>query len=174
VNEIEVKILEVNSDFLRKILKKNGAKLVKKVFQQNFRYYTPYTKKSHITVRVRKENERKHERAILTVKANKRIVNSHKVMDEYETDVDFKNIVPILETMGLKEYALTEMKREYWRIKDCSVEFCIVPTIPEFMEIEGTPKNIDYVAKLLGYLPKDYVVDEMHKHYNITTKYLKF
>jgi len=170
MSEIEVKILNVNSKSIRKILKKNGAKFVKKVFQQNFRYYNAYTKRSHITVRVRKEDEI----AILTVKANKKVINGHKVMDEYETLVDYKNIIPILKTLGFKEFALTEIKREYWKIRHCSVEFCIVPTIPEFMEIEGAPKDIDCVAKMLGYSKKDYVVNEMHKHYPIKTKYLRF
>jgi len=170
VDEIEVKILEIDSGSIRKLLKKNGAKFVKKVFQQNFRYYNTYTKKSHIVVRVRKENKR----AILTIKANRRIINNHKVMDEYETPVDFKNIVPILKILGYKEFAITEMKREYWMIHNCSVEFCIVPQIPEFLEIEGAPKDLDYVARMLGYSHKDYVVDELHKHYPVKTKYLRF
>ena len=170
MSEIEVKILNVNSKSIRKILKKNGAKFVKKVFQQNFRYYNAYTKRSHITVRVRKEDEI----AILTVKANKKVINGHKVMDEYETPVDYKNILLILGTLGFKEYALTEIKREYWRIKNCSVEFCIVPHIPEYMEIEGASKNINNVAKMLGYSKKDFVADEIYKHYPIKSRYLRF
>jgi len=168
--ETEVKILEIDSNSIRKILKKNNAKFVKKVYQQNFRYATMQTKKSNITVRVRKEGNN----AVLTIKANKRIVNGHKVMDEYETPVDYKNILPILETLGFKEYALTEIKREYWQFKNCSVEFCRVPGIPEYIEIEGASKDIDKAAILLGYSKKDYVTDEMHKHYTIKSKYLRF
>ena len=95
-------------------------------------------------------------------------------MDEYETPVDYKNILLILGTLGFKEYALTEIKREYWRIKNCSVEFCIVPHIPEYMEIEGASKNINNVAKMLGYSKKDFVADEIYKHYPIKSRYLRF
>jgi predicted adenylyl cyclase CyaB len=168
--EIEVKILEIDSDSIRRILKKNNAKFVKKVFQQNFRYNNAYTKKSKITVRVRKEGRN----AILTIKANRRVINSHKVMDEYETQVDYKNILLILKTLGFKEFALTEIKREYWKFKNCSVEFCQVPGIPEYMEIEGTAKDLDNVAKILGYSRKDYVADSISKHYPIHTNYLRF
>jgi len=170
MNEIEVKILEINSKALRKTLKKYGAKFVKRVFQQNFRYEDARTKKLKITIRVRKEGKS----TVLTIKANRRIINGHKVMDEYETPVDYETIISILEILGFKEFAVTEIKREYWKIHNCSVEFCIVPQIPEYLEIEGAPKDIDYVAKMLGYSHKDYVVDELRKHYPVKTKYLRF
>jgi predicted adenylyl cyclase CyaB len=170
MNEIEVKILEIDSKVVHKTLKKYRAKFVKSVFQQNFRYHDARTKKLKIAIRVRKEGKS----TILTIKANQRTINGHKVVDEYETPVDYENIIPILEILGFEEFAVTEIKREYWRIHNCSVEFCIVPQIPEYLEIEGASKDIDYVAKMLGYSRKDYVVDELRKHYPIKTKYLRF
>ncbi len=170
MNEIEVKILNINPDSVRKDLKRHGAKFFKKVFQQNILYSNDYTKKSKITVRVRREGPN----TLLTLKANKRVVRGCKMVDEYETWVDYKSVVNILETLGLKKLGITEIKREYWNIKNCSVEICILPKIPPFFEIEGSEKNILAVAQLLGYSKKDYVADTIFKHYKLKTKFLKF
>lgn len=170
MNEIEVKILNINPDSVRKTLKRHGAKFVKKVFQQNILYGNEYTKKSKIVVRVRKEDKN----TLLTVKANMRMVRGCKMVDEYETWVDYKSIVNILETLGLKKIGMKEIKREYWNIKNCSVEICILPKIPPFFEIEGSEKNILVVAQLLGYSKKDYFADTIFKYYKLKTKFLKF
>jgi adenylate cyclase, class 2 len=172
MNEIEVKILNINPNSIRKDLKKYHAKFVKKVFQQNILYANAYTKKSKIVVRVRREKENNY--TLLTIKANRRFVQGHKLADEYETFVDYSNIVSILETLGFKRSGIGEVKREYWKLKGCSVEICILPKIPPFIEIEGSAKNILFVAKLLGYTEKDYYPNTIFHRYKIKTKYLRF
>jgi predicted adenylyl cyclase CyaB len=170
MDEIEVKILEINPSRIRKILKRIGAKLVKDVFQQNSFYLNKHTAKNKITVRVRREPKN----TFLTIKANRRVVRGHKVMDEYEMPADYDVIVNILTNLGLKEFGVIEIKREYWRLNDCSVEICEVPKIPIYMEIEGSERNIAIVAKKLGYSSKDYVAGSIYKYYHVKKKFLRF
>ena len=54
--EIEIKILEIQPNKIKKILKQNNAKFIKKVLQTNIIYDNSHTQNKGITVRLRKEN----------------------------------------------------------------------------------------------------------------------
>jgi adenylate cyclase class IV len=192
MKEIEVKILEIDVKKIRTWLKNNKAKFVKKVFQQNQFYKNKYTIKNNVIVRVRTEKfnsstgsntdlsngsrntpkiySSKEQKSILTIKSNKKIIRNHKVFDEYELISNYDNITKMLHAMGLKLWGITEIKREYWKIYDCSVEICKLPNIPEYIEIEGSEKNISKVATGLGYSSKDFMPKNILKHYNIHEK----
>ena len=166
MDEIEIKILEINVENLRSILKKNKAKFVKKVFQKNMFYANEHTRKIGAYLRIRREGNN----AFLTVKEKKRIVNNHVIRAEHEMPVDFETTTKIVELLGLSKVGISEVKREYWSIYGCSVEFCHIPGVPIFLEIEGNEKNIQRVAKLLGYSKKDYFTGFILKRYGITSK----
>ena len=111
--EIEIKILEIQPNKIKKILKQNNAKFIKKVLQTNIIYDNSHTQNKGITVRLRKENNN----TIFTVKSKTKIVNGHKIREEYEIETDdFKSIEKMLELIGLKMSAYTEAKREYWKL----------------------------------------------------------
>jgi len=169
--EIEIKILEIQPNKIKKILKQNNAKFIKKVLQTNIIYDNSHTQNKGITVRLRKENNN----TIFTVKSKTKIVNGHKIREEYEIETDdFKSIEKMLELIGLKMSAYTEAKREYWKLFDCSVEIMKMPKIPTFLEIEGKEKNIIKVAKLLGFSEKDYFAGYPPVHYKVDFKNLRF
>jgi len=170
MREIEVKILDIKPDKIRSILKNNNARFVRKVFQKNLFYTNDYASKKKLVIRVRQEDKM----TFLTVKANKRIVRNHKVADEYEFSVDYNVITKMLETLGFNTFAATEIKREYWHIHGCSVELCILPGIPPFLEIEGSERQIFVTAKMLGYSKNDYVAGNILKIYNIKNKFIRF
>lgn len=170
MREVEVKILDINGARINHLLRKNKAKFVKNVFQQNLIYENAYTKKYGIVVRIRKEN--KH--CILTIKSPMKIINRHKVRDEFETKVNFSTAKNLLKIFRLKLNGLSEIKREYWILSGCSVEICQLPRIPPFLEIEGTQRNIKKAANQLGYSKKDYFPEFILDHYKIKSRFLKF
>jgi len=168
--EIEIKILEINTRKVRKILKEK-AKFVKKVFQRNIIYDNDYTKKKGVTVRLRKEGKK----TIFTVKSPIEIVKGHKVRKEFEIeDCDFKEMEKILSLIDLKKVMVGEARREYYNWHGCSVEIVEMPKIPVFLEIEGSERDILKVAKKLGYSEKDYFAGYVLGYYKIKSKKLVF
>lgn len=171
MEEIEVKILEINPKKIKNIVLKNGGQKIKKVFQKNIFYENSNTKKQGIVVRIRQENNN----FWLTIKSPIQIRNGHKVRKEYELKI--KNLEfakEIIYLLGLKQIGITECKREYFRLKKCNVEIIQMPKIPYFLEIEGKEINILKVAKILGYSKEDYVTEHILNIYKIKTKFLKF
>lgn len=170
MKEIEVKILEVDVSKIRKTLKDNHAKFVKKVLQKNHMYGNEHTRKNDVVVRIRREGKN----TIFTIKGRKEITNNHKVRDEYELCMDYDMISNMIKLLGLKLRYSLEMKREYWNIGGCSVEICQLPKLPAYIEIEGSAKGITKVAKMLGYSEKDFFNDSFLKHYGLKDVSLRF
>lgn len=170
MNETEVKILEIAPEITRKLLRKNNAEFIKKVFQKNFFYENESSKSSGITVRLRKEGDE----TILTVKERIRIINNHKVRKEHETKVSFEAAKKILKALGFKSADYIELKREYWKLKNCSVEICEMPKMPVYLELEGSETSIKEAAGMLGYGSEDYFSGNIMKHYKIKEKTLRF
>ena len=169
--EIEIKILEINPNKIKKILKKNKAKFIKRVLQKNVVYDNAYTKSKGVTVRLRKEGKE----VSFTIKSPKKVVRGHKVREEYETNLEnFEVGEKMLIGMGLKKIAETEAKREYYKWDKCSVEIVKMPKIPVFLEIEGLEKDIAKVVKKLDYSKKDYFSGYPPVHYKISFKKLVF
>jgi len=170
MKEIEVKILEVDVKKIRRVLRKKG-RFLKKVFQTNLFYASSFTKNKKITVRIRKEGKRN----ILTVKSGMKFKEGKKIREEYEIVVDdFVSLENIIVSLGFVRTKLAEMKREYWNLYGCSVEFCTLPKIPTYLEIEGSSKNIDRVSGLLGFSKKDFFTGFPQKHYGIDKKIIRF
>lgn len=152
MDETEVKITGIDPARIRALLRSNKAKTVKKVLQRNTLYKNDYTRERKTVLRIREEGKR----AILGVKANKRIVKGHKVLDEYELPVDAAIAKSMVLALGFTQHEIVEMRREYYRLHNCSVEIIELPGLPHYLEIEGKIKDIAKVAKLLGYSKKDY------------------
>lgn len=174
INEIEVKILNVNPVQIRKSLKDNKAEFVKNVFLVTTFYANTHTKKEKITVRIREERNKTKKTFTLTIKGPKKIVNNHKIRKEYELILpSYEFGDEMLKLQGFEIVGSVEMKREYYKLKNCSVEIIRVPEIPTYIEIEGDEKNILKVVKMLGYSEKDYDSGKLLKIYNKKTNLLK-
>lgn len=171
MQEVEVKILEVDVRKIKKVLRENDAKLVKNVLQRNLIYHNEHTKMQGIVVRLRQEGKK----TWFTVKSPAKIKKGHKIRWEHEIEIpSFKNAEKMIDLMGFEIYAITEAKREYWRLNGCSVEIINIPKIPTFIEIEGKKKKINEVAKLFGYSQKDFNPKFILSHYKIKNKFLTF
>ncbi len=175
INEIEVKILNVDADKILAILKENKAKFVKDVFQRNTIYANSHTKKEKVAVRIREETNKDKKTTILTIKSPKKIVNNHKIRKEYEIIIpSFEFGDEMLKLQDYKIIGLTEIKRKYYHLNKCSVEIINMPNIPTFIEIEGDEENILKVAKLLGYSEKDYETRNVINIFKPKNNYLRF
>lgn len=171
MKEIEVKILNVNPSRIRKILRKNKAKFVKKVFQKNILFENEHTKKNGNVVRIRIENKD----SWITIKSAPVIIKGHKIRHEHETKI--KNPLfwqEAFKMMGFRLLGITECIREYYNLGGCSVEILKIPGIPEFLEIEGSQENIKKAVNLLGYDTKDYSAKSVLEIYGKKSKFLTF
>ena len=163
-DEIEIKLLEINPKKIERMLVKNNARFVKKVFQINIYYQTKTTKKKQVFVRLRREGKN----CWMTVKSPPQIKNNHRVRKEYEIRLpSFKFGYDMLTLMGFKQWGVSEAKRKYYSLFSCSVELVTLPNVPTYLELEGSEKNILKVAKLLGYSKKDYFSGNILKRYKL-------
>ena len=175
INEIEVKILNVDAEKIRQTLRENNAEFVKDVFQRNTIYSNEHTEKEGVAIRIREEINKNETTIILTVKAPVKIVNNHKTRKEYELILPSKEFGDeMLNLQGFKTIGISEAKREYYKINNCSVEIINMPKIPTFIEIEGAEEDILKTAKLLGYSERDYDARNVLEIYKPKSNYLKF
>ena len=163
VKEVEVKILEINPDKIRIILKKNHAKiLMKKGIQESHIYMSPQIKgKGFIRLRKDSLGER------ITIKSKMKKMRGHKVADEFETSVEDINILAQgLEILGFNKLKDYKSYREDWKFNNCIISLIKYPRIPYYLEIEGSEEKILKVAKLFGYSKKDYCSKSILEIYN--------
>ena len=91
--ELEVKILDISIDNIRRIMKENGAVLVKNEMQENYIHDFPdrrlLDKKGYARIRVVKDQETGAETVFMTTK---KLLSRdvYKKMEEYETVIENK------------------------------------------------------------------------------------
>jgi len=171
MNEIEIKILEVDKNEILKKLQENNAKIIKKVFQKNYVYETAYTKENKILVRIRDEGDD----VFITIKGPGIIEDNVKIREELEFNVkDEKKIKRMLELMGFKNTKYYEYKREYFKLEGCTVEIIEAPKIPIFLELEGSKEEIVNAANILGYEESDFYNGKIYEKYEGYTTNLRF
>ncbi|MCW3983820.1 MAG: class IV adenylate cyclase [Candidatus Bathyarchaeota archaeon] len=170
MQEIEVKILEVNRERIEKQLMAFGAQ---KLFGADIITLLLDTQNSQIrnrkdVLRLRKQNGNVE----LTYK-KVRVNESVKVAEEYTVQVsDLEAALKILQAIGFSPTEKMEKHRISYAVGNVrfdidkySGEFGF---IPEFLEIEGAPNDIKKYAEALGYQEKDclpWSTDELINHY---------
>jgi predicted adenylyl cyclase CyaB len=171
MEEIEVKILEINRTALEKILFSLGAK---KVFDGNIQTFFFDSKEGTIikqkdVLRLRKE----HDMTELTYK-KVHVTQTAKTAEEYTVEVsNFETMKTILENLGLFVIDSMQKNRVSYTLEGARFDFDQYHGdhwyIPEFMEIEA--KSIDLIykyAELLGFEAKDclpWSTTDLIKHY---------
>ena len=74
----------------------------------------------------------------------------HKVRMEIETPVNYEAMKRILELIGFRIKETYSKIREEYRLIGCAVCLDHLPGAGWFIEIEGPPAKIRYIAKRLG------------------------
>jgi len=142
--EIEVRILDINVEEIKKKLAEIGAE---KVAEKDQRRYVYDSGKEHSFVRLRDEGNK----VTLTFKERKTFeIDSTK---EIEVVVeDFDKTHQLLLSLGLKLVTYQENKRESYLFNNVEIEIDTWPRIPTYIEVEGKSKeDVEKIVKLLGF-----------------------
>ncbi len=158
MNEIEVKITEINREQTERKLLSLGAKRVsdRDIDTLFYDFRDGSIRKARSLIRLRKDGRR----SMLTFK---KLLDTGeaKVADEYEVLVsDLENMKKILESLGLSAHARMRKHRTSYVLDGARFEFDKYldeyDYIPEFLEIEAKNVNIIHkCARLLGYEIKE-------------------
>ena len=143
MDEVEVKVLDVNRDALAKKLLSLGAKkhFEGEIHAVSFDYPDNSIKKAKKTLRLRTKGNKTY----LTLK-NPVDNPDIKIREELELEVsDFKIMKTILESLNLKQWRDVKKTRISYKLKDALFEFDKYHEefeyIPEFVEIEVMADN---------------------------------
>jgi len=162
MNEIEVKILEINTAEIRQKLKKIGAKKIfeGEIHAKSFDYPDGRLKKEGIYLRVRKIGDK-------VELCCKEKMESDSFKKRNETDIEvgnFENMISLLEKLGLKQTFEYKKHRESHKLNNTRFEIDDYPGIPTYLEIEAqTEEEVEKAVKLLGYTMKQTTSDSMNK-----------
>ncbi len=149
--EKEIRIVGIDENKIKKILKKEGAKIVQPKRLMKVYYYEHPQKKDDILIRLRDEGIHK----TLTIKTDLK----SKYVIEREIKIDsIEEAEVILNYLGCKLKAAVEKFREQWKLGKCKeIVFDSFPGIPTYMEIDCyTESALEKTAKLLGYSINDH------------------
>ena len=169
MKEIEVKILEIEVEDIKKRLEKIGAKVIFDGTLKNIYFDTEdnFLEKNSGVMRLRFDGEK----AILTHK-DKIKHGTVKVADETELIVeDFENMHKILDRIGFQDKFTYSKKRISYCLDKVHFEIDSIAGIPTFLEIESEDESlIAKYVELLGFKQSDaknWGTKQLCKHYGV-------
>lgn len=163
MNEVEVKILEIDVEKTKQKLESLGA--VKKFDGPVKSVY--YILDDKRLLRIRKLGEK----TIVTYKKQLPAVET-KTAEEHETRVDdFDKVKKIFDALGYRAKDLDEKYRVSYSLDDASIEIDSREGVPSFLEIEAqTEKKLKEIVEKLGFRMEDtkpWSGKDVLKHYGI-------
>lgn len=161
--EIEVKFRVGNTKPYGEKLQKLGAKLVESGLERNIKYKGNGLEKTKDLLRLRSYCGK----SIITHKSKpKNAPKGFKAREETEITVDsLQNAKKIIEGIGFEKSWIYEKNRQVWFLDGVEVLIDELPLIGNFIEIEGTEKEIEFTAKKLGFDMKDAITKNYEKLY---------
>lgn len=147
--EIEVRFLEVDKEKLIKKLTELGAEdkgenLLKEVIFYDKFLKWQYKEKKFVRIRQTKEG------IFLAFKHNQESTSEGTKEVEFQID-NFEKAKQFLKEVGLREYRQQEKKRHKFILNNVIVDIDTWPTVPTYVELEGSSeKDLKKVAKLLN------------------------
>lgn len=182
MNEIEVKVLNIDKSEVIKKLETLGAKQIKKEFQANymFDFENGFFDDKGGYVRIRKAIDclTKKEKIILT---SKELVSKDKFKISKEIEFkadDFDSAKSFFESLGLKQFRLDEKFRESFQFDEGLVEIDTWAGVPTYLEVEAdTEENVELILNKIGYSLErstSMVLKEIMQKYNIPNQDMIF
>lgn len=164
--EVEIKA-KANKDTLANI--KRLGRMTKKVSEKDTYYRHPCRDfaKTDEALRVRESEGR----LLLTYKGPK-MDSTTKTRQEENMEV-FKEIYPILASLGFKEVRKVEKKRELYTLKDALASFDSVKGLGQFMELEICAEKKSEIPKAKKKLFSVFSELGFEKNDSITSSYLE-
>ena len=177
MEEIELKILNVNPKRLSEKLNKIGAvkKESKLIVEKNFDFDDGSISKKENMFRIRKVGNK-----IEINYKDGRVKDKNFLIfkEELETTIgDFDVMEKIIKKLGLKVIIHREKKRTSFTAGKVKIELHEYPKIPAFAEFEGSKKDIKRIMEKLGYnmgQTTSLTDTNIIKSYNVDYKLLKF
>lgn len=160
--EVEVKLAIEDFQQVRRILIKMGFREeLPRALERNWilDYKDQSLRKKGKLLRLREYRDK----SFVTFKGSTLKSKRYKVRQELETEVkNGKTLYRVFEQLGLVSRFRYEKYRSSFRPKKRGTSGLIVVTIDEtpignYLEIEGKPKLIDWIASQLGFSPNQYI-----------------
>lgn len=152
--EVEIKFRIEKTNLIRRKLKTLGASFIGRAFEKTIRFDTSNDDlaKSGKFLRIRT--------GFKNVITFKRKIKSKKFKKREEVEIEIlepKKMETILENLGFTKKRIMEKYREKWRLGDAEISIDKLP-FGNFIEIEGNPKSIRKIVKILGLDFKDRII----------------
>jgi adenylate cyclase class 2 len=148
--EIEIKVLDINFDNVKKLLISLGAEKTRETRLSIDWYQRAGAKEGSEKwfLRIRSDSEGKHE---VTWKGESDISGAVCKHKEICFDItEPEKLAELFEKIGLEKYAHQEKDRLSFSFKDWIIEMDQYPNMPPFLEVEG--KNEEHVREALKIL----------------------
>jgi len=163
MNEIEVKILNIDGESIRRKLEVMGAK---KKFEGTIVAHF-FRGKNGKKIRLRRMGDTCYVTAKQRVGSDGMLHN-----EEYEVETsDFAAMAKILEIAGLERYGDSIKTRESYTFNDITFDIDEYPGIPEYVEVEAQAhEKVEEWVRLLGFTMKDTACvteSQLREKYNI-------
>ncbi|MBI2573474.1 class IV adenylate cyclase [Candidatus Woesearchaeota archaeon] len=158
MQEIEVKILEIDVNAIQKKLKQLGARKVFEGPMLASRFDTPTDELEEEGKMLRLRQRGEITELTLKKKPQGEEDKNAKVREEIELTVsDYATMKMILASIGLVESGIQEKHRISYALgDDVHIEIDTFPNLPTFLEIEAhSIKKIEEVVSLLGFTMED-------------------
>ena len=159
MNEIEVKILDIDVKKARNRLDSFADKISDRVLLTTVTFTNPY---NNATVRARIIGPE----TLFTVKVPVPD-REFKVRREYEIKVnDFKTLKQQLEVLGFSPFMLQEKKRTTYEYRHSEIVIDEYPKMPPYIEIEGLKSEIKEIVYKLGRRMEDTTKESVYALFN--------
>ncbi len=174
--EIEIKILNIDKEKIIKTLQSLGAKFVGEFFivEEHFDFEDGRIKKQNELLRIRTVNEKNE----LCYKKKTEPDSNFKVREEIETEIEnIQSLKKIFTQLGISSTVHREKKRTSFSFNSVRIEIDQYPSIPTYMEIEGTTADIEDTLKKLNFEMKHTTAmsaTQVLKHYGADHTFQKF
>ncbi len=161
-DEVEIKLRVADARALVRRLREVGARRIRRVHERNVLFDTAEQTlgRAGKLLRLRWNDDD----VVLTFKSRApgrvKVRRRYKVRREIEFALDApKDMARVFEGLGLRAFFRYEKFRTTFRLpgeRRLKVELDVTP-IGCFLELEGSPREIDRAARLLGYARNDYI-----------------
>ncbi len=176
MNEVEVKILDVNLDSFKNTIRDLQGKLVHdRILYREMYFDASKHDVQFSSLRLRSQGDT----CFLTMKFKVNKDVNFLTRKELEIEVsDFDTMQTMLQELGYEPYGLREKYRTEYKVGDVKVELDEYPEIPPYVEIEGNnQKSVEDFIKSLGFELKHTVhfsATEIIKQYGKDPSNLQF
>lgn len=151
MREVEVKILDINVEEIKKKLLELGAKKIfdGKIHYKTFDFSDNFLRNKRQHLRVRKMGDKVE----VTHKGTPEQVDGFKIRREIETHVeDFDAMCEIFEKLGMSRVYEAEKLRQTYKLENAKIEFDTYPGIKTYLEIETSDeKELMKTVQALGF-----------------------